>query len=564
MMKLGDVMLKYKSNVVIFVVAGFAMLALFQNCTDNYKVGTEGSNNLLSQSIDLGCSFNGQTVPEGQSVVAFLDSTEGFGQQCISQNRVCQHDQLSGSYTFGSCSVAAPRACLFNGQTMTSGDQITAFVASTVPFGQNCVSQSRLCTDGSLSGSYTFAACAPEAPASCLFNGQTVTNGSSINGYLTSTVPFGQTCQSESRVCTNGNLSGSDTYGSCTPAAPASCLFNGQTIPSGGSVIGYQASTVPFGQTCQQESRVCTNGVLSGSASFGSCDVDIPASCIFNGQTISSGNTVTAYQNASVQAGSQCVSEVQTCTNGSLSGTFTNPSCTVAVCDPFTNPSATCTSSSPGLKGSLWYEPAATVAAQGGWTQLSTFFSQGTNANITLILSQLNIPTENFSAGFPIGNGQYLSDLSGNKLVEWFAIQVDGVLKLAPGDAPGDYEFATLSDDGSILYLRDTTSGQLVPRVLNDGAHSTRLACIDTAVTMDSTSQIPMRLQYFQGPRTEIALRMLYRPKSATPESLCGSSSGFFVSTGTGIPSYPEGASMTQLYGDGWKVLTANQFGSPQ
>ena len=34
-------------------------------------------------------------------------------------------------------------------------------------------------------------------------------------------------------------------------------------------------------------------------------------------------------------------------------------------------------------------------------------------------------------------------------------------------------------------------TGQLVPRIQNDGLHSTAMACIDTAVTMDPTTQIP-------------------------------------------------------------------------
>lgn len=552
--------MRFQRHIILVILTALPMLTLFQNCSDNYKIDTVApSSNSLALAI---CTFNGQVVPEGQTVTAFSNSTEPFGQSCVSQQRTCTNGQLSGTYAFGSCAVNAPQACLFNGQTVASGTTVTAYDNSTVPYGQTCSSQARLCTNGALSGTFAYGTCAPEAPASCLFNGQTVASGTAISGYQTSSVPYGQTCIAQSRVCTNGVLSGSYTFGSCAPNAPASCIFNGQTITSGSSTTAYSTSSVPFGQTCQSQPDDCTNGVLSSSYTYGSCAVGAPASCIFNGQTIPDGNSVTAYADSSVNAGSTCNPQTRTCSNGTLSGSYANASCTVAVCDPFTNPGPNCSSSSPGLQGSLFYEPPATVAAQGGWTSLATYFSEGTNTNITLVLSQLNVPTENFSVGFPIGPNLYLSDNSGNKLVEWFAIQVDGILKLGTANAPGNYEFATLTDDGSILYLRDPVSGLLVQRINNDGAHSTKLMCIDSPVAMTASSQIPMRLQYFQGPRTEIALRMLYRPASSTPESLCGSSSGFFISTGAGNP-YPEGPSMTQLYNDGWKVVTPDMFGSP-
>ena len=54
------------------------------------------------------------------------------------------------------------------------------------------------------------------------------------------------------------------------------------------------------------------------------------ASCTFNNQTIASGSSVTVYQSSSVPAGQQCVSQQRTCTNGTLSGSFTNSSCVVA------------------------------------------------------------------------------------------------------------------------------------------------------------------------------------------------------------------------------------------
>ncbi len=67
------------------------------------------------------------------------------------------------------------------------------------------------------------------APAGCLFDGQSVSHGASVTAYETSTVAFGQSCKAQSRTCSNGSLSGNYTYPTCSVGAPASCTFNGQT-----------------------------------------------------------------------------------------------------------------------------------------------------------------------------------------------------------------------------------------------------------------------------------------------------------------------------------------------
>lgn len=500
---------RHHRYVLAFVMLSLPVLTLFQNCTDNFAIKA-GDADLASLSASATCDFNGSTVPSGQSVAAFLTSTVPYGQTCPSQDRICDNGQLSGTYSFGSCTVDGPMACLFDGKTIPHEQSVYAYEKSSVPYGESCMRQARVCNNGALLGSYTFA--------------------------------------------------------TCEVAAAKSCMFNGQTVASGNTVTAYSSSTVPYGKTCLMEKRKCVDGQLSGTYTFGTCEVNGPAACMFNGKTIASGQSVLAYKDAVVPYGEQCVSEQRNCVNGVLSGTYGKDSCTITICDPFTNPSATCTSTTNGLKGKIWYQPAALVATEGGWKELATFYERGTVIDATLKLSQLNVPAEIFSVGFPIGNNEYLSDSMGNRLVEWFALQVDGLLRLAPGDQAGEYEFATLTDDGSKLFLRDASTGQLVQRINNDGHHSVRLGCIDKPVYMSQTTQLPMRLQYFQGPRTVIALRMLYRLKSATAESLCGKTHGsgaeFYVKSGSGNP-YPEGPSMQQLYNNGWRVLGTSNFLSP-
>lgn len=62
-------------------------------------------------------------------------------------------------------------------------------------------------------------------------------------------------------------------------AQPAACNFNGQIIASGGSVTGFQTSSVGYGHTCTSQTRTCTNGTLSGSYGFSSCTVNPTPDC---------------------------------------------------------------------------------------------------------------------------------------------------------------------------------------------------------------------------------------------------------------------------------------------
>lgn len=334
----------FRSTLKMFVaIATVATITLsFQNCApvnfselENASLGSEtpAPQDPEPQNPDpLLCHFNGQTYSEGQTVEAFLASSVPLGQTCTSEIRLCRSGSFTGSYAFASCEVAGPAACLFNGKTIASGQTVSAYQNSSVPFGASCVSENRTCTNGVLSGSYNFETCAVGAPASCLFNGQTVAHGAQVTAYVTSTVAYGGVCQSEIRSCNNGVLSGSATFASCSAAAPASCLFNGQTVPHAGTIKAYQSSSVAYGQTCAGQDRVCNNGVLSGSYTFASCTVGAPASCLFNGQTVAHGQAVTAYQRANVAYGQTCVSQSRVCSNGTLSGTYTAPSCTVPAC----------------------------------------------------------------------------------------------------------------------------------------------------------------------------------------------------------------------------------------
>ncbi len=275
----------------------------------------------------------GASIDSGDSVVAYQSSSVAYGAPIISENRVCTNGVLSGSFTFPACSTEQPQACTLPwGGTIDSGQHATAYQSATVPYGTTPVSETRVCTNGVLSGSYTYQSCVVNQPQTCVLPwGGTVASGASVTAYQASTVPYGSTCASELRVCDNGVLSGSYTAQSCSIGAAASCSLPwGGTIQNGASVTAYQAATVPYGSSCTSESRVCSNGVLSGSYTSQTCAVATPKVCALPwGGTIQSGQQVTAYQTPSAPFGSTCNYETRTCVDGVLSGTFTAQSCVV-------------------------------------------------------------------------------------------------------------------------------------------------------------------------------------------------------------------------------------------
>ena len=132
----------------------------------------------------------------------------------------------------------------------------------------------------------------PEPPifSDCVFNGSIITHGSSVTAWEALSVPNGQTCSSETRTCNNEVLSGGFQFGSCTvgdpddptdppvpPVPPGDCLFNGNLVTSGSSVTAYQAPSVDYDTgSCSTQERICTDGNLSGSYVFNSCVVDGP------------------------------------------------------------------------------------------------------------------------------------------------------------------------------------------------------------------------------------------------------------------------------------------------
>ena len=98
--------------------------------------------------------------------------------------------------------------------------------------------------------------------------------------------------------------------------------------------------------------------------------------------------------------------------------------------------------------------------------------------------TRLNIPQREFTQGFPGVTDRF----------EWFAIDYTGKFWI---ENPGKYQFGLLSDDGSRLYIDNTTL------IDNDGIHPP-LTMVETVKLARGIHTI--RVSYFQGPRAMLAL----------------------------------------------------------
>lgn len=276
---------KYKKSSVPMVIAILAIPTLFayQNCSkvgvqvadlaSVEKFATTSCDDVNSKDCDVKeavCEFNGVEVADGSSVLAYLTSTVEEGSSCQSESRFCNNGSLTGSFNFESCQINIKKSCLFDGREIKHGDFAEAFANSTVGFGEICMSEKRYCNDGVLSGNNHFGSCEVGAPQACFYNGKTVKHLESVIAFAESSVPFGSTCNQESRTCINGVMSGSFAYANCSAGAPKSCLYNGQTVAHGQSV---EAFAPPVNKVCAKETRLCSNGVLSGTYTGTSCEV---------------------------------------------------------------------------------------------------------------------------------------------------------------------------------------------------------------------------------------------------------------------------------------------------
>ncbi len=313
-----------RAKSAVFFTLIVAVSFYFQNCSND--VGSSAWNKGAAQSETSStnvpvtansCTLDGVTVVASGNSPGFLIayparvSPPGVPCALTGQTRYCNAGVLSGTYPYATCSDTGALRCSFNGATILSNNSVDAYNTSMVPYGSVCSASStylkRTCNNGVLSGdsSFSFSTCAVSPPGNCVFNGQTVVSGSSVDAWNVSTVPFGVNCGSANspsqyyfkRVCTNGTLSGdpSFSFASCTPGAAAPCTLSGQPIQNGQSIQAYRQPTphTLYDGTCGAGlSRLCSNGTLGGDPSYSLLSCPAALGCSINVAGIPTSGTI--------------------------------------------------------------------------------------------------------------------------------------------------------------------------------------------------------------------------------------------------------------------------------
>ncbi len=227
-----------------------------------------------------------------------------------------------------------------------------------------------------------------------------------------------------------------------------------------------------------------------------------------------------------------------------------------AVCNPFGS-SGGVSGRNQGLQGELFH----LSASQPKFTRLDPYFLEGTRAPAQLFFDQVNVPTRPFDAGFLTLDGEVLKTPEGNTLYEWFALRLESQLRLVQGDRAGKKQFALLTDDGSRLRMK--LNGQWETVVENDENHPTKLVVSSFPIDMNSSSSIPIELQYFQGPRYHIALMILWRDwpegENAWKDPLNGQLGNSLYFDSSKSPPEPQQA-YKDLLSRGWNPISSQNF----
>jgi len=223
------------------------------------------------------------------------------------------------------------------------------------------------------------------------------------------------------------------------------------------------------------------------------------------------------------------------------------------VCDPFEG-GGNSAGFSAGLKADLFY----LSSGQPRYQSVYDYIEHGTKSDQVLFFSQVNVPTRLFSIGFPLETGELVKTDEGTTLFEYFALDLTANLQLRQEQEEGLYELALLSDDGSVLKVKEE-NGEYVTIVDNDGNHPTRFGCGET-LEMKHGESHSIKISYYQGPRRHISLIPMWRKvepgMSSDPQ--CGRQGNkmYFDYNNNSAPQQ----AYVDLFYRGWEPIQAGNY----
>jgi len=164
---------------------------------------------------------NGEYIKNGDSVFMYNYRFETLRKKCTSELRMCNNGTLSGTYENPACRILILKeeeteSCTLGEETIEHGDRVVRFEKEIVNEGETCVSQERACLDGVIEGEYEAKSCtvSTNIQRKCEFNEKDITSGNAVIAYKEAKA-INTSCESEVRVCSDGNLSGDFKFQNC-------------------------------------------------------------------------------------------------------------------------------------------------------------------------------------------------------------------------------------------------------------------------------------------------------------------------------------------------------------
>lgn len=209
-----------------------------------------------------------------------------------------------------------------------------------------------------------------------------------------------------------------------------------------------------------------------------------------------------------------------------------------------------------GIKASLFYRGAGMPR----YYSSIDYVNKTVASNQSLFLSDLNVPTRVFSEGFSTQTSGVVKDDSGNKLIEFFGLKFETVLRLSDDQSEGNYELATLADDGIIVKAK--IDGVWKSIINNDGDHPTQMGCSIQTLNLKKDSAIPLEITYYQGPRHHIANVLMWRKSDTAGKDVSCKKVGNHLFFNPDQASKPQ-SEYLNLLSRGWSPISANSFYLP-
>ena len=219
--------------------------------------------------------------------------------------------------------------------TMSSGTSNTAYSSATPAYSTTCssISQSRTCTAGSLSGSYTTTSCTQGCASGGGFPSGAY--GDTVTGWISNSAVYPTTCSSATRTCTGGSSSAFSAWNNTSYSAPSGCSqYYTASFNSNGGTPSYSSTNYTAGASVTSPGSPTRSGYTFTGWSAALPSAMPSANTTYTAQwsansctvapfgTIASGSSTYAWSQNAPNYPTTCTSvrESRTCTAGTLSG----------------------------------------------------------------------------------------------------------------------------------------------------------------------------------------------------------------------------------------------------